>query len=146
MLGGAQVVERFLNRRVATLELLVDLRQILCHTLLLLQSSVSIYHATSREATRVLAALPVRLSYASNLASQKRCGRISSESCYRRPREESRRASRGCTRLGKWSLDHVDLRTPGNRVHWLWRTHRSAYLPRRVGTLDALHPSGDERL
>jgi hypothetical protein len=44
-------VERFLNRREATLEVLVDLRQVVCHALLLL-STVSISNATSSEASR----------------------------------------------------------------------------------------------
>src|SRR4029453_16058587 len=40
VLGGAQSVEGFLHRREATLEVLVDLRQVVCHALLLLQSTV----------------------------------------------------------------------------------------------------------
>src|SRR5215213_11581180 len=38
VLGGAQSVEGFLHRREATLELLVDFRQVVCHALLLLQN------------------------------------------------------------------------------------------------------------
>jgi hypothetical protein len=33
---------------------LVDLRQVVCHALLLLQSTLSVLHATSPEATRCL--------------------------------------------------------------------------------------------
>ena len=52
VLGGAQGVEGFPSRRVATLEVLVDLRQVVCHALLLLQTTVGVPHATSREASR----------------------------------------------------------------------------------------------
>jgi hypothetical protein len=38
VLGGAQGVEGLLHPRVATLELLVDFRQVVCHALLLLQN------------------------------------------------------------------------------------------------------------
>src|SRR4029453_13319805 len=50
VLGGAQSVEGFLHRREATLEVLVDLRQVVCHALLLLRTTVGVSHATSREA------------------------------------------------------------------------------------------------
>src|SRR5215213_5103998 len=52
VLGGAQSVEGFLHRREATLKVLVDLRQVVCHALLLLRSTVGVSHATSREASR----------------------------------------------------------------------------------------------
>src|SRR5919112_6205153 len=52
VLGGAQSVKGFLHRREATLEVLVDLRQVLCHALLLRQTTAGVSHATSREALR----------------------------------------------------------------------------------------------
>src|SRR5215210_7229312 len=50
VLGGAQSVEGFLNRREAALEVLVDLRQVVRHALLLRRSTVAVSHATSRDA------------------------------------------------------------------------------------------------